>query len=60
MIKNCMYTGSFLVAKWLGFQAFIAGAWVQSLVGEIGPHKPSGTAKKKKLASQDYNTIDSF
>ena len=50
------------MVQWLGFSAFTPGAWVQSLVGELGPHKPSGTAKKKKkkLASQDYNMIDSF
>ena len=58
-LKSTKY-GNSLAVQWWGLSTFTAGAWVQSLVGEIGPHKPSGTAKKKKLASQDYNTIDSF
>ena len=32
---------------WLGFNAFTAVAWVQSLVGELRSRKPHGTAKKK-------------
>ena len=36
------------MAKWLGFWAFTAMVWVQSLVGELRPHKPQGAAKKKK------------
>ena len=40
-------TGSSLVAEWLGFWAFTAVAWVQSLVGELRSHKSCGVAKKK-------------
>ena len=35
------------MAWWLGFQAFTAVAWIQSLVGELRFHKPCGVAKKK-------------
>ena len=38
---------SSLVALWLGFQAFTAMAWVQSLVGELRSRKPLGQKKKK-------------
>ena len=31
------------MAEWLGFQAFAAGAWVQSLVGKLRCLKPGGT-----------------
>ena len=34
-------TGSSLVAEWLGFWAFTAVAWVQSLVGELRSRKPN-------------------
>ena len=55
MIKNYMYTGSFLVAKWLGFQAFTAGAWVQSLVGELRSCKPKIQSLLDKVSDfQNY------
>ena len=34
------------MAYWLGFQAFTATAWVQSLAREQRSHKPCGAAKK--------------
>ena len=37
-----------MVTQSLGFQAFTAMAWVQSLAGELTSHKPRGMAKKKK------------
>ena len=54
MIKNYMYTGSFLVAEWLGFQAFTAGAWVQSLVGELRCLKPGGTPTPPHQKKKNY------
>ena len=36
------------VVGWLGFGAFSAVAWVDSLVGELRSHKPHGVAKIKK------------
>ena len=42
--KQCRCGGS-LVAWWLGFWAFTAVVWIQSLVRELGPHKPSSLAK---------------
>ena len=38
--------GNFLAVQWLGLGAFIAGAWVQSLVRELRSQKPQGMAKK--------------
>ena len=40
------------MAQWLGFQAVTAVAWVQSLVGELKPHKLQGAAPKKKENSK--------
>ena len=37
-----------MVVRWLGFWAFIAVAWVQSLVGELRYCELLGVAKKKK------------
>ena len=37
-----------LVVQWLGLGAFTAGAWVQSLIGELTFYKPHGMAKKRK------------
>ena len=39
-------SGNFLVVHWLGFSAFTAMAWVQSLVGKLISHKPLGMYKK--------------
>ena len=39
--------GNSLTVQWLGFGAFTAVAWVQSLVGELRYCKPQGMAKKK-------------
>lgn len=36
------------VVGWLGFGAFSAVAWVDSLVGELRSHKLHGVAKIKK------------
>ena len=36
------------MVQWLGFQAFTALAWVQSLVVILGSWKPFGRPKKKK------------
>ena len=36
------------MVQWLGLGVFSAGAWVQSLVRELGSCKMSGVAKKKK------------
>ena len=32
--------------QWFGFSTSTARAWVQSLVGELRPHRLHGTAKK--------------
>ena len=40
--------GNFLVVQWLGLNAFTAGVWFQSLVGELRSHKSCGVTKKKK------------
>ena len=40
--------GNSLVVQWLGLGTFIAGAQVQSLVGELRSHKSCGVAKKGK------------
>ena len=37
-----------LEVQWLGLGAFIAVAWVQSLVGELGSRRLRGTAQKKE------------
>ena len=37
-----------MAAYWLGFWAFIAMAWVQSLVKELRSYKLHSIAKKKK------------
>ena len=42
--------GSFLVVQWLGFRAFTAVAWVQSLVRELRSHKVHDAAKTNKQA----------
>ena len=39
--------GNFLVVQWLGLNAFTAGVWFQSLVGELRSHKSCGVTKKK-------------
>ena len=44
--------GNSLVAYWLGFQAFTAVSQVQSLVGELTPHKLHCAAKKKKIKKE--------
>ena len=47
--------GTFLIVQWLGLRAFTAGAWVQSLVGEL--RKIPGMCsveKKKNLKWQEY------
>ena len=40
--------GNFLVFQWTELGVFTAGAWVQSLVGELTSNKLHATAKKKK------------
>ena len=40
------------MVQWLGLSAFTAGAWVQSLVGELRSHKLHGMAKEKKPAGE--------
>ena len=40
--------GSSLVVYWLGFSAFTAAAWVQSLAWELRSHINHATAKKQK------------
>ena len=37
------------MASWLGFHAFTAMAWVQSLVGKLRFNKLHGAAKRKKV-----------
>ena len=44
-----MVPGNSLAVQRLGLWAFTAGAWVQSLVGELSSYKPQGTAKGKKV-----------
>lgn len=36
----------------------LQGAWVRSLVGELKPHKPRGTAKKKKTKKIQCGTFN--
>ena len=44
--------GNSLVVLWLGFGAFTALAWVQSLVRELRSHKLSSMTKKKKIKNK--------
>ena len=44
--------GHSLVVQWLGLGVFTAGAWVQSLVRELGSYKVSGVAKKKRKKAE--------
>ena len=37
-----------MVVQRLGLGTFTAGAWVQSLIGELRSHKMLGVVKKKK------------
>ena len=39
--------GNFLAFQWTELGVFTAGAWVQSLVGELTSNKLHATAKKK-------------
>ena len=48
------------MAYWLGFWAFTTMARVQSLVGELRPCKPRGTAKKKKKKSPGMACMAGF
>ena len=40
--------GNFLAFQWTELGVFTAGAWVQSLVGELTSNKLHATAKKKE------------
>ena len=44
--------GSFLAFQWTELGVFTAGAWVQSLVGELTSNKLHATAKKKRKRSK--------
>ena len=46
--------GTFLIVQWLGLRAFTAGAWVQSLVGELRkiPGMCCVVKKKKSLMAR--------
>ena len=65
MIQNCEL-GSSLVVYWLGFSAFTAMAWVQSLVGDLRSCKPwsaphtSPCPHKKRTANYSYRTCWKF
>ena len=48
LIQAYISTGNSLVVQSLGLGAFIAGTWVQSLVGELRSCKPCGVAKRNK------------
>ena len=48
-----------MAAYWLGFWAFIAMAWVQSLVKELISYKLHSIAKKKKK-NLIFKRIDYF
>ena len=37
------------MVQWLGFSAFTAVAWIQSLVGELRSHKPCSVDQKKQM-----------
>ena len=41
--------GNFLEVQWLRLSAFTAGAWVQSLVGELRPCMLCGMVKNKQI-----------
>ena len=41
----------------MGFGAFTAVAWVQSLAGELGPHKPCSMVKKKKKKKVSHKRL---
>ena len=51
--KEMLFHRTSLAVKWLRLCAPNAGAWVQSLVGETGPHMPCGAGalppKSKKI-----------
>ena len=46
--KEKQRAGNSLVVKWLGLDAFFAGAWAWSLVRELRSHKLCDVAKLKK------------
>ena len=48
--------GNSLAVQWLGLSAFTAGAWVQSLVGELRHHKLCSTAPAKKKFTCAFGT----
>ena len=47
---NKEIAGNFLAFQWIELGVFTAGAWVQSLVGELTSNKLHATAKKKEKA----------
>ena len=47
-ISTIKEIGTSLVVQWLRLCFHCRGTWVLSLVGELRPHRPHGTAKKKK------------
>ena len=49
-----------MAAYWLGFWAFIAMAWVQSLVKELRSYKLHSIAKKKKFIFKRIDYCLSF
>ena len=48
MVLKMLALENSLVAQWSGLCAFIAGAHIQSLVGQLGCCKLHGAKKKKK------------
>ena len=42
---------------WLGFEAFISVAWVQSLVRELRPYKLYGVAEKRSMRAKDKENV---
>ena len=49
VVYKVNHLGNSLAVQWLGLNAFTAGAWVQSLVGELrSPQATRGKKKKRK------------
>lgn len=51
MVLKMLALENSLVAQWSGLCAFIAGAHIQSLVGQLGCCKLHGAKKKKSINS---------
>ena len=55
-MTQTLIPGTSLAVQWLGLSIFMAGAWVQSLAGELRSCKLSGTARGEKKDPHPIST----